>query len=596
MDLKGEIIMLENYRVVSDKLLGDLYFPADDDVMAKMIEQNGFWEKPEIQWLQKQVKPGSLCLNVGANVGYFSALMAKLSGPSGKVIAIEPNPSFVPYLQKNFLERAHCDVELFSFAAGSTTARGTLFLNEKNFGDNRMYDPRRSNDGGSYLEHGFSAEPQRVEVDVVKLDDLFENENFDVVLIDTQGWDHEVIRGMKRILRRTRPKILLEFVPGWIRDLGENPEKIVQEFIDLGYHLSSKQLGLNSPSTPAQIIESMQSRNLWFSNLEMTPAGKKIKSFPQGFLTKRVLLEEIKAQKSITQSLRGQLKTSISMVANTKELINLSAALQYVKQFGIPETVLDEKIEEKDFYTFLDLLKVVESETELIRVGSPFDGGYVLPNIIPSIDACFSAGVEANSDFEFEIAKAGVATHLLDFSVDGPPDQHENFTFLRKYLTTQTSGENYISIQDWVNEIEPSSENLLLKMDIEGEEWRVLEKADSLFLRKFRVIVVEFHAWDRIADRWAFELMKRTIEKLRVDFDIVNVHPNNYADNMEIFSVKFPKVLELSFFRRDPTLPKRKQSKSSSPLNSRNNPNTSELELDEFWFSESSLVRESKQS
>jgi hypothetical protein len=59
-------------RRVSDRDLGELWFPAGDQIMAPFIDEHHTYIPSEIEWLKQQVLPGSNCLNVGANVGYFT--------------------------------------------------------------------------------------------------------------------------------------------------------------------------------------------------------------------------------------------------------------------------------------------------------------------------------------------------------------------------------------------------------------------------------------------------------------------------------------------------------------------------------------------
>jgi hypothetical protein len=56
----------------------------------------GMWKKkyPELFYLDSILKPGNTCIDIGANLGYYSTKMSKLVGISGKVYAIEPIPLF----------------------------------------------------------------------------------------------------------------------------------------------------------------------------------------------------------------------------------------------------------------------------------------------------------------------------------------------------------------------------------------------------------------------------------------------------------------------------------------------------------------------
>jgi uncharacterized protein (DUF2126 family) len=71
--------------------------------------------------------------------------------------------------------------------------------------------------------------------------------------------------------------------------------------------------------------------------------------------------------------------------------------------------------------------RVMDVDSNLIRLGSKIDGGYVLPDLLTPDLVCFSAGVHLNSDFELDLANRGIKPHLIDFSVAGPAVSHELF-------------------------------------------------------------------------------------------------------------------------------------------------------------------------
>lgn len=70
---------------------------------------------------------------------------------------------------------------------------------------------------------------------------------------------------------------------------------------------------------------------------------------------------------------------------------------------------------------------------ELIRIGGRGDGGYLIPNDLDGISACFSPGIAASSTFEEELAdKYGIKSFMADYSVDHPPISHDLFHFEKK--------------------------------------------------------------------------------------------------------------------------------------------------------------------
>ena len=137
-------------RIVKDRTLGDLYFPHDDQVMAPYIAEKGYWEPEELAWLKRHSTPSSSCLNVGANVGYFACWMSLLAGRHGHVVAVEPNPDLHTLLSANLRAMPESNWELVPVAAGSESGSSKLFVNRRNYGDSRLFDPRLTEVGGGF--------------------------------------------------------------------------------------------------------------------------------------------------------------------------------------------------------------------------------------------------------------------------------------------------------------------------------------------------------------------------------------------------------------------------------------------------------------
>lgn len=70
--------------------IGPLLLHAGDEVMTPLISAQGTWEAEEAAWLRRVLRPGMSVVDVGANVGYFAVLMAQIVGPTGAVVAVEP--------------------------------------------------------------------------------------------------------------------------------------------------------------------------------------------------------------------------------------------------------------------------------------------------------------------------------------------------------------------------------------------------------------------------------------------------------------------------------------------------------------------------
>ena len=116
----------------------------------------------------------------------------------------------------------------------------------------------------------------------------------------------------------------------------------------------------------------------------------------------------------------------------------------------------------------LKKLRPLTSGHALIRLGPERDGGYVIPDDLAGIEACFSPGVSGISGFERDCAERGMKVFLADKSVDGPACRHELFTFTKKFVGA-TTDDDFMTLDAWVTASLPeSTSELLLQIDVEG--------------------------------------------------------------------------------------------------------------------------------
>ena len=74
---------------------------------------------PELFYLKQLIKPGYVCLDIGANVGYYATFLSDLVGLNGKVLAVEPVPLFARILKKNLGKYRQQNTQIYPYALGS---------------------------------------------------------------------------------------------------------------------------------------------------------------------------------------------------------------------------------------------------------------------------------------------------------------------------------------------------------------------------------------------------------------------------------------------------------------------------------------------
>ena len=211
------------------------------------------------------------------------------------------------------------------------------------------------------------------------------------------------------------------------------------------------------------------------------------------------------------------------------------------------------KADKKALRAFAAEFRVNTVNVPLVRIGGEGDGGYLLPDDLKGIRNCFSPGVSTTADFEEHVARTyGIKSFLADASVEGPPVENPFFEFDRKFLGAHRD-ETFTTLGAWVEEKlgRDDDHDLLLQMDIEGGEFDVLIESDKSLLRRFRIMVIEFHRMERIFEHNSLPLLRPLFAKLHQDFAIAHLHANNFCGIVESRSVGVPPVLEITYLRRD---------------------------------------------
>jgi hypothetical protein len=209
------------------------------------------------------------------------------------------------------------------------------------------------------------------------------------------------------------------------------------------------------------------------------------------------------------------------------------------------------KTDPENLRELLRALAPVLTDRPLIRMGPRGDGGYLVPDDLDGISTCFSPGVSMVSGFEMECASRGMDVFLADASVEAPPDSHPQFSFSKKFIGAYPHGE-FISMEQWIESSNPDPlTDWLYQIDIEGSEYEVIINLPEHYLKKFRVIIIEFHALDHLFDDAFFRLANCAFRKILNHFSCVHIHPNNSASVVGSDGIVIPKIMEFTFYRND---------------------------------------------
>jgi len=238
-------------------------------------------------------------------------------------------------------------------------------------------------------------------------------------------------------------------------------------------------------------------------------------------------------------------------------------------------------------YLLADLvrrLSPIKSSQQLIRIGPNGDGGYLVPNDLDSISALFSPGVSTVSGFEKNCAEMGIKVFLADKSVEAPAEDDSNFVFTKKFVGS-IEDEDFMTLESWITSSLSDADkgDLMLQMDIESAEYESILSLPDFLLRRFRIIIIEFHWLDHLWSRPFFDLASRAFSKLLQHHSCVHIHPNNCCGSFVYDGLEMPKVAEFTFLRNDRGLLSKHATSFPHPLDVDNTTNPS-ICLPECWI------------
>ena len=257
----------------------------------------------------------------------------------------------------------------------------------------------------------------------------------------------------------------------------------------------------------------------------------------------------------------------------------LQKTLEYRGQFVTPMTKAEE------VQLLINKLRPLSIDKELIRLGPQGDGGYLVPNDLDGISACFSPGVDTISGFEKDCANLGMNVYMADKSVDLPAEEHKLFHFAKKFVGV-TSNDDFMTMDNWVNDsCLHDDSDLLLQIDIENYEYEVFLSMSDKLMGRFRVIVAEFHLLNQLWSRPFFDLASRAFDKILQTHACVHIHPNNNClPPLRKGGVEIPELLEFTFLRRDRIGNTSYQKTFPHPLDCDNIAKKPTLDLPKCWY------------
>jgi FkbM family methyltransferase len=214
-------------RVIHTRINGhELLVIANEDV-GRLIHFGGSYERAETDFLRSVLRPDSICMDVGANVGYYTLFMSRLAG-AGAVHAFEPI-ALNAALLKASLELNGCTNVVINECAVAERSGTVQFSQASDTAYSSMVDTGRKS-----LD-------RVTQVPAVTLDEYVELKGInrvDVLKVDVEGAEESVVRGASRLLgdgKRRPGLVFLELFEENLKPFGSSVASVMGRMTGLGY-------------------------------------------------------------------------------------------------------------------------------------------------------------------------------------------------------------------------------------------------------------------------------------------------------------------------------------------------------------------------
>jgi FkbM family methyltransferase len=191
-------------------------------------------------------------LDIGANIGYTAAVLARAIGPGSKVYAFEPEPFNFRILQQTAAQTEFAGkIVPLQCAVGAKNETIDLWVNHHHHADHRIATQKFR------LEH---PESRAISATLVSIDSFLKDKQGQIcfIKIDVQGYELAVCQGMQETLRQNPDiTIVLEFMPSMMIEMGFDPSKLIDFFVEQDFKIYVVHpRGKLSPGLPHAMNES----------------------------------------------------------------------------------------------------------------------------------------------------------------------------------------------------------------------------------------------------------------------------------------------------------------------------------------------------
>jgi FkbM family methyltransferase len=227
-----------------------------NDLISRVILETGVWDEASWFAIKQHLSCGATFVDIGAHEGYCSLKAARVVGPNGRVIAVEPNPEMVSRLRANIKASGATVISVEPVACSDSETTLDLFV------------AAQSNTGSSSFSKTnasmYGAAARSCQVNARRIDAIIREagvSRVDVVKIDAEGAELLVLRGMEETLLLHHPVLLVELDDRLLKSMGTSSSETIAFLRSHGYTLRRSYDEANFEFYPEALIVSSRFRS-----------------------------------------------------------------------------------------------------------------------------------------------------------------------------------------------------------------------------------------------------------------------------------------------------------------------------------------------
>lgn len=196
------------------------------------------FETEEYSFLKSVVSPGNVCVDVGANVGFFTHLFAAQAGSTGRVVAIEPILRNARLIELNSVINGTGNIVHVVNKAVSESETGVITFSLRSDSASSSIE---ENVGAPDRDNPLGTTTKKIVVDTEPIDNIIQSLNLDridILKMDIEGYEYNALKGMSKLLANEslRPRVMMiELLTAHLRCYGNSIDQVIDLLAAYGY-------------------------------------------------------------------------------------------------------------------------------------------------------------------------------------------------------------------------------------------------------------------------------------------------------------------------------------------------------------------------